>query len=42
MTIHVPRQQADERVARLFRVHADKRQPLKFGSAGDILVATAS
>jgi len=40
MTIHVPRQKAEERIARLFRVHADKRQPLKSGSAGDILVVT--
>ena len=39
-TVKIPRLQTQERVARLFRVHADKRQPLKEGSAGDIVAFT--
>ncbi|MBK8230047.1 MAG: elongation factor G [Candidatus Eisenbacteria bacterium] len=40
MTVQLPRLGATERIARLFRVHADKRQPLKEAGAGDIVVAT--
>jgi len=35
-----PRLKNPERVARLYRMHADKRRPIKVASAGDIVVAS--
>ncbi len=40
MTVQVPRLNASERVARLFRIHADKRRALETASAGDIVLVS--
>ncbi|MEZ4648953.1 MAG: elongation factor G [Candidatus Eisenbacteria bacterium] len=40
MTVEIPRLGANERVARLFRMHADKRKNLKDAGAGDIVALT--
>lgn len=39
-TVRVPRLKENERIARLFRVHADKRRNLKDAGAGDIVAVT--
>lgn len=39
-TVLTPRLGGTERIARLFRVHADKRTPVDHASAGDIVVVT--
>ncbi len=40
MSLRCARFKEPERIARLFRVHADKRKPLKLAEAGDIVLAT--